>query len=89
MSRKIKALHYKKYYDKLNIKLKICGVGDFLHRICVLESRGMKYANRSYYQCPVGCSRRCDRGIIRAQAACKNQFGTYQDIWCLLNGNGS
>ena len=41
MSRKIKALHYKKYYDKLNIKLKICGVGDFLHRICVLESRGM------------------------------------------------
>ena len=40
-SLKYKALHYKKYYDKLNIKLKICGVGDFLHRICVLESRGM------------------------------------------------
>lgn len=32
--RENKALHYKKYYDKLNIKLKICGVGDFLHRIC-------------------------------------------------------
>ena len=40
-SLKYKALHYKKYYDKLNIKLKICGVGDSLHRICVLESRGM------------------------------------------------
>ena len=30
----IRFLNYKEYYDKRNIQLKVCGVGDSLHRIC-------------------------------------------------------